>query len=213
LAIYLYRILLYVFNVCKNNNQVKSKNNNQKTTIKKTIIMKNSILILGIAIVSLTNVCNASNTINAQFSQGSISSDYGLVSNEVVTVTKPSLKEDNEVFNPEIVIAFNPKTAKEIIAEGDKIIENTTSDDIEFMDYEESMKEIIAQSDLIIENTVSNEVYPLYFERTVEDEIAELEMIIESKVTNEVSPLDFKKINGNSIMINTFNSKNFVGMK
>jgi hypothetical protein len=191
-----------------NNNQ-----QNQKTTIKKTIIMKNSILILGIALVSLTNVCNASNTVNNQIPQGSILSDYGLISNEEVTVTKPSLKEDTEIFNPEIVIAFNPKTAKETIAEGDKIIENTTSDDIEFMAYEESMKEIIAQSDLIIENTVSNEVYPLYFERTMEDEIAELEMIIESKVSNEVSPLDFKKINGNSIMINTFNSKNFVGMK
>jgi hypothetical protein len=193
----------------KNNNQTKSKNKNQKT-----IIMKNSILILGIALVSLTNVCNASNASNNQIHQGSILSYYGLVSNETVTVTKPSLKEDTEIFNPETVIAYNPKTVKEIIAEGDKIIENTTSDDIEFMAYEESMKEIIAQSDLIIENTVSNEVYPLYFERTMEDEIAELEMIIESKVTNEVSPLDFKKINSNSMMmINEFNSKTFVGMK
>jgi hypothetical protein len=196
-----------------NNNQTKSKNNNQKK-----IIMKNSILILGIALVSLTNVCNASNAINNRINtfQGSILTDYnaGLLSGETETVAKPSLKEDTENFNPETVIGYNPKTVKEIIAEGDKIIENTASDDAEFMAYEESMKEIIAQTDLIIENTVSNEVYPLYFERTIEDEIAELEMIIESKVTNEVSPLDFKKINSNSMMmINEFNSKTFVGMK
>lgn len=175
--------------------------------------MKNSILILGIALVSLTNVCNASNAINNQIHQGSILSDYDLVSNKKVTVTKPSLKEDNEIFNPETVIAYNPKTVKEIIAEGDKIIENSTSNEVEFMAYEESMKEIIAQSDLIIENTVSNEVYPLYFERTMEDQIAELEMIIESKETNEVRPLDFKKINSNAMIINAFNSKTFVGMK
>ncbi|TRX32791.1 hypothetical protein FNW52_16710 [Flavobacterium sp. ZT3R18] len=175
--------------------------------------MKKSILILGIALVSLTNVCNASNAINNQIHQGSILSDYGLVSNESETVTKPSLKEDTEIFNPETVIAYNPKTVKEIIAEEDKIIENTASEDLEFTAYEESMKEIIVQSDLIVENTVSNEVYPLYIERTMEDEIAELEMIIESKETNEVSLLDFKKINSNSIMINAFNSKKFVGMK
>jgi hypothetical protein len=186
-----------------NSNQTKSKNK---------IIMKKSILILGIALVSLTNVCNASNAIKSQIHQGSILSDYGLVSREAITVMKPSLKEDMEIFNPETVIAFNPKTVKEIIAEGDKIIENTASDDVEFMVYEESMKEIIAQTDLIIENTVSNEVYPLYFERTIEDEIAELEVIIESRVTNEVRPLDFKKINSNCIMINAFNSKTFVGM-
>ena len=116
------------------------------------------------------------------------------------------------MFNPETVIAYNRKTVKETIAEGDKIIENTTSDDLEFMAYEESMKEIIAQSDLIIENTVSNETCPLYGERTLEDEIAELELIIESTESNEVRPLNFKKINNNSLLNNTFNSKKFIGM-
>jgi hypothetical protein len=175
--------------------------------------MKNSILILGIALVSLTNVCNASNAINNQTHHGSILSDNDQMLNRTGTIVKPSLKEETENFNPATVIAYNSKTYKEIIAEADKVIENSTSDDVEFMAYEETMKEIIAQSDLIIENTVSNEIYPLYFERTIEDEIAELEMIIESKVTNEVSPLDFKKINSDSIMKSTFNSKNFVGMK
>jgi hypothetical protein len=175
--------------------------------------MKKSILILGIALVSLTNVCNASSAINNQIHQESILSDYGLVSNETVTVTKPSLNEDTEIFNPETVIRYDrTKTIAEIIIEDDKITEYTNTDELEFTALEESMKEVIAQSDSIIENTVSNVVYPLYVERTIEDVIAELEMIIESKETNEASPLDFKKINSNSMMINTFNFKTFVGM-
>jgi thiaminase len=178
--------------------------------------MKNSILILGIALVSLTTVCSAANTTNNPFHlfKETILADNNEAeqSQKTARLAKPSLNEEAEVFNPETVIAYTAKTVKETIAEGDEIIENTTSYDAEFMAYEESMKEIIAQSDLIIENTVSNETFPLYGERTMEDEIAELEIIIESTETNEVSPLDFKKINNNSMMTNTFNSKRFVGM-
>ena len=178
--------------------------------------MKNSILILGIALVSLTNVCSAANTAKNPFhlfneTLFANNTEAGQC-HKIVKFSKPSLNEDAEVFNPETVIAYNRKSVKETIAEVDKIIENKNSDDLEFMVYEESMKEIIAQSDLIIENKVSNEVYPLYIIRTIEDEIAEMELIIESTETNEVRPLDFKKINGNSIMTNTFNSKKFVGM-
>jgi hypothetical protein len=178
--------------------------------------MKNSILILGIALVSLTNVCSAANTANNPFHlfTKTVLSDNKEAgqSPKNVRLAKPYLNEDAEVFNPETVIAYNRKTMKETIAEADGIIESPASDELEFMVYEESMKEVIAQSDLIIENTISNETYPLYGERTMEDEIAEMELIIESTVTNEVSPLDFKKINNNSMITNTFNSKRFVGM-
>lgn len=178
--------------------------------------MKNSLLILGIALVSLTNVCNATNStgrsVNASKEDIFAEDNLDAFSSEKVKVVKPSLGGDAEVFNPETVIAYNRKTVKETIAEGDKIVENTTKDDLEFMSFEESMKEIIAQSDLIIENTVSNETCPLYGERTLEDEIAELEMIIESNESNEVRPLNFKKINSNSLLINTFNSKKIIGM-
>lgn len=178
--------------------------------------MKNSILILGIALVSLINVCNATNTVGRpvnSFKEDVLSKENeGIVSTERVKIAKPSLSGDVEMFNPETVIAYNRKTLKETIAEGDKIVENTSSDDLEFMSYEESMKEVITQSDLIIENTVSNEACPLYGERTLEDEIAELEMIIESTESNEARPLNFKKINNNSLLINTLNSKKFIGM-
>ncbi|WP_124019530.1 hypothetical protein [Flavobacterium laiguense] len=180
--------------------------------------MKKSILILGITLVSLTNVCNASNAINHKNNtfQGSVLTDYNLGSSlsEMATVVKPSLKEDLETFSPETVIRYdNRKTIVEIIREDDKITEYTNTDELEFVALQESMKEVIAESDLITEFKASDNDYTLYTERTIEDEIAELEMIIESKETNEASPLDFKKINSNSILMNGFNAKRFVGMK
>jgi hypothetical protein len=178
--------------------------------------MKNSILILGISLLSLINVCNANNTVSKSvnlFQTAILTEDNEIiVPNEEVKIVKPSLIEVAEEFNPENVISYNRKTVKETIEEDDKIIENTTSDDLEFIAYEESMKKIIAQSDLIIENTGSNVFFPLYIERTIEDEIAEMELIIESTETNEVSPLDFRKINKSSIIKNTVYSKRFVGM-
>jgi hypothetical protein len=182
-----------------------------------SIIMKNSILILGIALVSLTNVCNASSIIKHKNNtcQESVSDEYNvaLLPNAETTVKKTPLNEESETFNPGSVILYNNvKTIKEIIAENDMVTEYSNSDDLDFLVYEQQMKEVIAQSDLVIENTVSNEVYPLYFERTMEDEIAELEMIIESTVSNEIRPLDFKKINEKTTILNVFNSKTFVGM-
>lgn len=178
--------------------------------------MKNSVLILGIALVSFSNISNAKNTINLSYDafQNTILADNNAECqvDKAVKFEKPSLVENVEVFNPETVIANNPKTVKEIIAEGDKIVEAKVSDDKEFMEYEESMREIIAQSDLTIESNVSNETYPLFVERTIQDEIAELEMIIESTESNETRSLNLKKINSNSLLINTFSSKKIIGM-
>ncbi|WP_348822145.1 hypothetical protein [Flavobacterium aestuarii] len=178
--------------------------------------MKKSLLILAITLISFSNSSNA-NTVNLPYNL--FQNSFYLDNNERIEnhdskkFDKPSLAVDVEVFDPETVIASSPKTVKDIIAEGDKIVEKTISEDVEFIKYEEFMKQIIAQSDLIIENAVSNETYPLYAERTIEDEIAELELIIESTKTNEASPLDFKKINSNSILNNsTFNTKTFIGM-
>ncbi|AOW10079.1 hypothetical protein [Flavobacterium gilvum] len=176
--------------------------------------MKNSFLILGIALVSFANVCNAKSFAGESKSpfQNDLFADAngGKFPTEEVIVENISLNEDTDVVNPEIIIPYKSKTVKEIIIEGDKITENSVSDDFEFIAFEESMKEIIAQSDLIIENTVSNETYPLFNERTPEDEICELEMIIESKENNDLRPLDFKKINNNSVFKEL--PKRFVGM-
>lgn len=160
--------------------------------------MKNLLLILGIVLVSFTNVCNAKNTVVV----------FGDENKEILP--KPILDKDAEISYPETVMAYNRKTSKEIIAEDDKIIENTVSDDLEYIVYEETMKGIITQSDLIIENSVSNDIYPLFNVRTIKDKITELEMIIESKETNEVKPLDSKNIN--SITDNLFDFNEVVGI-
>nr|WP_315256247.1 hypothetical protein [uncultured Flavobacterium sp.] len=176
--------------------------------------MKNSVLILGIALVLFSNICNAKNTVVlpcSSFQSTIFSNDTEIQNDGTANFTKPSLTEE-ALFNPEAVIASNSQTMKELIAEGDKIVETIAPNDSEFMAYEETMKEIIAHSELFIESNVSNESYSLFSERTAEDEIAELELIIDSNETNKVSPLDFKKINNNSIITNAFNSKRFVGM-
>jgi hypothetical protein len=178
--------------------------------------MKNSVLILGIALVSFSNICNAKNTVVLPYNL--FQNNISLLDNEevknigVAKFEKPSLVGDVEVFSPETVITYNPKTVKEIIAEGDKIVEYSVSDDLEFMVYEDSMQEIITQADLIVENKLTDKVYPLCVERTMYDEIAELELIIESKSTNVTKPLDFKKINKTPIMNSTFNTKKIIGM-
>ena len=164
--------------------------------------MKNSVLILGVALVSFSTISNAKNTVTLPYQ----SLENIIVSDDIIETQnnaagkfeKPFLAEEADVFNPETVIAYNPKTIEENITEGDKIVE--------------SMREIIAQSDLITENTSSDKISPLYIERTISDEITEMELIIESNITNEVKPLDFKKINGDSIMINSINTKKFLGM-
>ena len=178
--------------------------------------MKNSILILGIALVSLTNVCNASNALNFQkatYEETVLLSDNEIVlSNKKTTIAKPEIAFESEAFNPETVIEFVSKTTKDIITENDKITENTISDELEFMVYEDSMRDIIAQSDLIIENTISNETYPLSFQTSIETEIAQLELIIESTVSNEVAPLNTKEINKNALLKSTLNTNTFLGM-
>nr|WP_315157439.1 hypothetical protein [uncultured Flavobacterium sp.] len=178
--------------------------------------MKNSVLILGVALVSFSTISNAKSTVNLPYQsfENIIVSDDSIETQNNVTAKfeKPFLAEEAEAFNPETVIAYNPKTIEEIITEGNKIVEAAVSYDSEFMVYEESMREIIAQSDLITENTASDKIYPLCIERTISDEITELELIIESTITNEVQSLDFQKINGDSFMINSINTKKFLGM-
>lgn len=178
--------------------------------------MKNSVLILGVALVSFSTISNAKSTVTLPYQ----SLENIIVSDDIIETQnnmtgkfeKPFLAAEAEVFNPETVIAYNPQTIEEIISVGDKIVEAPVSDDLEFMQYEESMREIIAQSDLITQNTASYKIYPLHIERTISDEVAELELIIESNVTNEIQSLDFQKINNDSIMINSINTKKFLGM-
>lgn len=179
--------------------------------------MKNSIIILGITLVTLTNACKAANYTTTQQANyldiASIPTNETVPTMENSTFAKPSLNEvDQEIFNPETVIAYTTKTINEVILQNDKIIENTNSDEIEFLAFEDTMNDIIAQNDLIIENNIANELLPLENVYTIYSEITQLEIIIESTVSNEVRPLNFKEINKNTVLQNNINSKPIAGM-
>ena len=176
-------------------------------------IMKNSVLILGVTFL-FTVTSNAKDVIRKPLNlyQDIICSvKDGQEVIEKNKLEKPCIAKE-ELFQPETVVKSIPESIKEIIVQGDKITENKTSDDLEFMIYEESMREVITQSDLIIENTILDIVYPLFVEKTIYDEVAELELIIESTEKNENFPLDLKKINSNSMMIKALKSKEILGM-
>ncbi len=172
--------------------------------------MKNLFLNIGIAFVSMTTVCNAAS--NLQLSQIT-----NPLQNEITTsaekgvIQKPVINEEVQAFNPETVIPYQATSINEIIIENDKITENKSSEDIDFINYVAAMKEVVAQTDLITENTESNEVYPLNFYRNIQEEITQLDLITENTINEEIRPLDFKKINKNTIN-SVFTSKTFVGM-
>jgi hypothetical protein len=180
--------------------------------------MKNSILILGIALLITTNACKAANNVSIQSTQEKNiafeNSNDSIPTKEKTKLAKPTLEAiELENFDPETVIAFADKTILEQIIEKEQITENTNSDEIEFIVFEDTMTAIIAQNDLIIENTVSNETLPLsLFESTSESEIAQLELVIESSVFEEERPLNFKEINKNNLLQNSFDVKSIVGM-
>ena len=77
----------------------------------KNIIMKNSVLILGIALVLFSNNSNAKSRVKlpCNLFQNIISSDDASANENDSTAKfeKPSLSEDAIVFNPETVIANN----------------------------------------------------------------------------------------------------------
>lgn len=172
--------------------------------------MKNSIIYLGIALLTITNSITASNVrqsfIKSDDSSLSIKEHSAAVidSKEIVpevvnsnysTIKIFSLVEDTAIFNPETVV-FNAyeRTIEEVIAENNKIIETDISNEVSFLYIEKSTEEIIAEDNQIIESTVSNEVQPLQIEKTIEEIITEDNKIIESTISNEIQPLDFEKI-------------------
>ena len=129
--------------------------------------MKNSIIILGLVVLSFTNA-KAANEFKSQDLDQQESATLNVentqeFSNNIVE----NNSDDTVIFNPNTVIKSTyVKTVEDIIAENKSITE---------------AQEEIAQ--------------PLSLETTIEDKIAEDDQIIESTVSNELFPLDFNKIN------------------
>jgi type IV secretory pathway TrbL component len=200
--------------------------------------MKNSILFIGIAFVSLTNISNASN-----------------IAKKLSDSCQVVILDENNISNFEIIESVNKnkieKSADELIAEDNAITDNNISNATEVLDFyiinaksipdeivesvnqckiEKSADELFAEDDAITENNISNatEVLDFYIintnsipdeimesvnqckiEKTTDELIAEDNAITESNISNETKVLDFELINRNS-NLSTGKNKSFL---
>ena len=150
--------------------------------------MKNSVVAIGIALVSLTNVCNASNLV-------SMKSNYlvEIKISKTEIFPESSCRNSNLLVNEciESVIENRiEKSADQLIAQDNAITENNISNEIQFLDFE-----IINKSD-VFEGIESVKVNTL--EKSAEQLIVEDNAITENNISNDTQALDFTILNRSS---------------
>lgn len=131
--------------------------------------MKNSIVLTGITLLSLVNVCNASNVVDRK-------RDFNLVVLEAI----------DSVTTNRII-----KTTEELIAQDNAITESHITNEAQNLDFTYINKNSPVSE--IVESVNVNKI-----EKTLEELIAEDNAITESNISNEVQVLDFNFINGKS---------------
>ncbi|ESU22765.1 hypothetical protein FEDK69T_20260 [Flavobacterium enshiense DK69] len=146
--------------------------------------MKKSIIYLGIALITFTNVISAlgqqshNNDGLTQIVQSNENVEGHVQGNDVTE------RNSNKAGNPvgieptTIEIPTYEKTITEIIAENNQIIENT-------IPFEETTEDYLAN--------LSSDFYPLDNEKTMEDIILQDNQIIESPVVNYIQPIALEK--------------------
>jgi hypothetical protein len=139
--------------------------------------MKNSIILLGLVVLSFTNA-NATTEFETQV----------LDQQETATVNVENTQDENQM-----VFASQEVSAEEAT-------ETLDPQSVLKTVYAKTAEDRIAEDKLITESKEEN-VQPLSLGFTTEDRIAEGNQIIESQITNEVFPLDFDKINRSVITI------------
>lgn len=158
--------------------------------------MKNSIIYLGIALVTFTNVLSAAN-VDQSFTQDDFKAAQTILSDQeaLLASNDVDIKDSVNAEDPTLIhmesLAFTSyeKTMEEVIAENNQITESSISNEMTFLFIEKSMEEIIAEDNKIIDSPVTSEVSLLYIERPIEEIIAEDNMIIESTISKEAKPL------------------------
>ena len=174
--------------------------------------MKKSIIYLGIALVSLSNVSNASNA----FRNGKIflyQEKSLLIGIENLEEKKAPKIVDETIFNPETVVSVNyVKTIEQIITENKSIIEDNTTVNNELVYLEKSIEDIINADNQLIESNINNQVEPIYIEKSIEDIINADNQLIESNISNEVYPLDLEILNRKTDNLKQINKDKFIGM-
>jgi hypothetical protein len=140
--------------------------------------MKTTIIFLGVAALSFTNIIAANELKEQTFDK----------QQEFTVVVLENILKENGQF------AKNQEFSKNIegINTNDTSIFNPSS--VVKSSNVKTMEEIISENKLVTEST--EDVYqPITLEKTIEDSIVEFNQIIESNETNEVYPLDFEVIN------------------
>jgi hypothetical protein len=152
--------------------------------------MKTTIIFLGVAAFSFTNIIAANELKEQTFDK----------QQEFTAAVLENISQENGL------IAKNQEFLKNIegIDTNDTAIFNPTS--VVKPSNVKTMEEIISENNLITETT--EVVYlPITLEKTIEDSIVEFNQIIESNDTNEVYPLDFEKINRSLQCLKVSNNK------
>lgn len=134
--------------------------------------MKNSIVFIGIALVSLVNVCNANNVVDQKRNSSP------MVFEAIDSVRTSKIE----------------KTTDELIAEDNAITGNNISNETQTLDFSVINKNSIV--DEVVENVNANKI-----EKTTDELIAEDNAITGNNISNEVQVLDFNVINNNSNLL------------
>lgn len=159
--------------------------------------MKNSIVFIGIALVSLVNISNAANVVDKQ--KKSFQAEI-LAENNISIGTKAFkfYSTNRDSIEIEVIESVNTnkmeKTPDELFAEDNAITENNISNETQALDFE-----------IINRNSINDEVIEYAnlckIEKTPEELIAEDNAITENNLSNETQVLDFVKINRNSNLV------------
>ena len=123
--------------------------------------MKNSIIILGLVVLSFTNA-NATTEFETQVLDQQESATLIL---ETSGNNEVSDETDTTIFNPASVIETTyVKTIEDVIAEN-KLITESQDETVQHLSLETTIEDRISEDNQIIESTISNEFFPLDFEK------------------------------------------------
>lgn len=153
--------------------------------------MKNSVLIIGYVLVTLANICYASNVVYKQnFSFQAEILHENNISNEIQTFKFNYANLDSVTV--EVIEGINThkieKTPEELIAEGNAIKENNISNETQALDFKVINGNPVVKE--FIENGNANKI-----EKTTDELIAKDNSITENIISNETQALDFNIIN------------------
>lgn len=156
--------------------------------------MKNSIVYLGIALLSLGNIANAANVFDKQNNSFDtvISAENNL---SIGTQTLKFYNINRDSIEIEVIESVNKnkieKSTDELFAEDNAITENNISNETQALDFE-----IINGNSIGVEVVEFTNLYKT--EKTPEERIAEDNAITENNLSNKTQALDFEIINRNS---------------